>query len=357
MIISNNCTPSLPEFKKLVDSATLKLNDDAKNRTSYYLKRNAQLLEDDVKDALDIVAKGTDFENTIKKISGQKFPDIIAAKYYGIEVKSSKDEKWITLGGSVNESTRIEDVERIFLIFGKLTNPIEFRSRPYEDCLSDVVVTHYPRYKIDMNLSDGETIFDKMETTYDDLRLSADPVGNIVDYYKKRLNDGESLWWTGKATQEEHFQAAPMKIRLWRTLAAEEKSELMTVGFAYFPDLLGNSSTKYERFSLWLAAKHGVISTSTRDSFSAGGQGKIETANLRFDKVPRVLMNIYKNSAVIAMNILKADESVLCETWRVQQVRNDRIGQWIDCVVNVCALKNHDVRIMLNAIFNRNAHE
>lgn len=161
MIISTNRDPNLSEFKILLGSTTLMLNDDAVKRSAYYLKRNAQLLEEDVKNILEIAAEGTKFKGTIEKISGQCFPDIVAGKYYGVEVKSSKDEKWITLGGSVNESTRIEDVERIFLMFGKLKEPIEFRSRPYEDCLSDVVVTHYPRYKIDMNLKNGETIFCK----------------------------------------------------------------------------------------------------------------------------------------------------------------------------------------------------
>ena len=353
MIISNNRGPSLPEFKRLIDDATDRLNDDAAKRSEYYLGRNAQLLEDDVKKVLDIAAKGTAFDGTIQKISGQRFPDIIAGKYYGVEVKSSKDDKWLSLGGSVNESTRVENVERIFLTFGKLINPVEFRSRPYEDCLSEVVVTHYPRYKIDMNLSVGETIFDRMDTTYDGLRSSSDPVGSIVDYYRGQLKSGESLWWTGKTAQEEHIEAAPIKMRLWRTLTADEKKDLMIAGFSYFPDLLSNSSTKYERFSLWLAAKYGIVSTSTRDSFSAGGQGNIMTATKNFEKIPRAIINIYENSAFIALNILNADESVLKETWRVSNIYNDRVGQWIDCVADVCSLKNYSVIDVLNTIFSR----
>ncbi|GHU43196.1 hypothetical protein FACS1894111_08400 [Clostridia bacterium] len=353
MIISENRIPSLPEFKTLVLDATIKLNDDAKRREAYYLKRNAQLLEDDVARALSESAIGTAFADTIRKISGQCFPDIVAASYYGVEVKSSKDDRWITLGGSVNESTRIEGVERIFLTFGKLLNPVEFRSRPYEDCLSDVVVTHYPRYRIDMNLSKGKTIFDKMDTTYDALRQSTDPVVKIVDYYKSRLGEGESLWWTGSATQTEQPASVPMKIRLWRTLSAEEKKELSNIGLALFPDLLSNSSTKYEGFSLWLVGTYGVISTSVRDSFSAGGQGTIRTDVGIFDKVPHVLLNIQKNSTQIALNILNADESVLEETWRTNKISSDRIGQWIEIVSMLCSLQNHSIHTVLNAIFGR----
>ena len=150
MIISTNRTALLPEFENLMKDTNSFLNDDAMRRNDYYLKRNAQLLEDDVLTAINRVAANTPFAGTICKVSGQKFPDIVAAKIYGVEVKSSKDDKWVTVGGSVNESTRIGDVERIFLTFGKLANPVEFCTRPYEDCLSGIAVTHYPRYKIDM---------------------------------------------------------------------------------------------------------------------------------------------------------------------------------------------------------------
>ena len=357
MIISSNREPTTQEFKNLVDSATQKLNDDATNRTEYYLKRNAQLLEDDVWEFLNVAAIGTKFNGTIEKISGQRFPDIVAHKYYGIEVKSSKDDKWVSLGGSVNESTRVEGVERIFLTFGKLISPVEFRSRPYEDCLSEVVVTHYPRYKVDMNLSSGETIFDKMETTYDSLRMSGDPVGNIVDYYKSQLGEGESLWWTGKAVQYENADAVPMKIRLWRTLLTAEKRKFMISGFAFFPDLLGNLPTKYERFSLWLVANHGVVSTSMRDTFSAGGRGRIEIPTNPYGalEVPRAIANINNHSAAIATCILSADESLLRETWQERIICGDRMGQWIDLCVshNHCAPQSHEIRLALNTVFNR----
>jgi len=337
MIISNNRDPHFCEFQQLVESATLRLNDDARGRGSYYITRSAQKLEDDVLGFLNNCAQGTKFEGTIQKISGQRFPDIVAAKYYGVEVKSSKDERWISLGGSINESTRVDGVERIFLIFGKLTNPVEFRSRLYEECLSEVVVTHYPRYKIDMNLLDGATIFDKMNTTYDDLRLSQDPVGTIVDYYKSQLADGESLWWTGN-------KDAHMKIRLMRTLSAIEKKEIMIRALAYFPEILGNASNKYERYALWLAANYGIISTSTRDLFSAGGQGTIGA----LDKIPRKLLNIYENKLAIHNSIISTASSVLCETWQVDSINHDPVSQWVNLLMRYCLLPDTQENKELN---------
>ena len=349
MIISTNREPGLKEFKILVDEVTIKLNEDSLKRKRYYLTRNAQLLEDDVFYFLNKNATDTKFEGTIKKISGQKFPDITAGKYYGVEVKSSKDEKWITLGGSVNESTRVEDVERIFLTFGKLNDPIEFRSRPYEDCLSDVVVTHYPRYKIDMNLKKGETIFDKMNTTYDELRLLNDPVDEIVEYYRNQLKSGESLWWTGKVEKENQIQSSPIKIRLWKTITQDEKLFYTVTGLALFPELTGNSSTKYEQYALWLVANHSIISTSTRDSFSAGGQGNIG----EFKNLPKIFIHISENTDLISKILAYTDESVLCETWNVKNIEKDRIGQWINLISKCGVVENYDIIKVMNHIFNR----
>jgi len=162
MIISENRLPSLKEFERLMHSVDLFLNKDAKYRTAYYKKRSGLDLEEDVYHAVCHCAKGTPFEGTISLVSGKHFPDIVANQYYGIEVKSTQGDKWTSIGSSILESTRISNVERIFLTFGKLGGQITFLSKPYESCLSDIAVTHYPRYKIDMQLEHGQSIFDKM---------------------------------------------------------------------------------------------------------------------------------------------------------------------------------------------------
>lgn len=162
MIISENKKPPIEEFRRLMSSTDILLNNECKGREKYYSKRNGTDLEEDVYDALSRSAVNTPFENTIQLISGASFPDIVANKYYGVEVKSTIKNQWKSIGSSILESTRNQDVERIYLTFGKLGAPIEFKSRPYEECLAGISVTHYPRYQINMNLQDGDTIFDKM---------------------------------------------------------------------------------------------------------------------------------------------------------------------------------------------------
>lgn len=352
MIISNNREPCLTEFKSLVNNATALLNDEAKNKTAYFLKRNAQLLEEDVYTALTSCAVNTKFKDTITIVSGQKFPDIVAAKHYGVEVKSSKDEHWTTLGGSVNESTRVPDVERIFLTFGKLISPVEFCSRPYEECLSEVVVTHYPRYKINMKLNTGETIFDKMNTSYDDLRTSNNPVREIVNYYKGQLQDGESLWWIDSNETAYENVTASMKVRLWSSLSREEKTELTTSLFVLFPDILSTiNNKKYGRAVLWLASRHGIVDSSFRDKFTAGGKVTIITRNGSFKNLPKVFGHIQEFMADIRLLINSTPADILCETWRVRTIDSDRISQWICLVADEHQANEYSTVEVLKAIF------
>jgi len=349
MIISTNRTPYIADFEELVDNTTEWLNRDAANQAEYYIKRNAQLLEDDVIKALNENAQGTVFAGTITKISGQKFPDIVAKKYYGVEVKSSKDDKWQNLGGSINESTRVESVDRIFLTFGKLVSPVEFRSRPYEDCLSGMAVTHYPRYKIDMNLPKGETLFDKMGTTYDELRTSNYPVERVVDYYKSKMGDGERLWWAGG----DEISVEEMKLTSTSTFTADEKNAITALGLALFPELLSNSQTKYEQLVLYLATEHRVVSSNIRDYFSAGGREDVSTSYGTFENLQRVIVNVHEHKNAIEANIRLAKENELMQNWKVNRISGDRIAQWIDCVCDVATLENYDILTVLNAIFDR----
>lgn len=210
MIISDNKHPPLSAFQSLMRATDSVLNQDATRRQDYYSKRSGKAVEGDVYSAMCQVAQGTPFEGTIQLISGFSFPDIVAHQFYGVEVKSTAKNHWTSIGSSILESTRNADVERIFLTFAKLGKPVQFLSRPYEECLSGIAVTHYPRYQIDMRLQPGETIFDKMGIPYDQLRQMDNPAAPVSRYYRSKLGPGESLWWAADNPE----QIAPATVRL-----------------------------------------------------------------------------------------------------------------------------------------------
>lgn len=333
MIISVNPKPALSEFQALMKKTDVLLNTDARKRPKYYAGRSGNPLEDDVKNALDECAKGTAFENTIEKVSGQKFPDIVASKYYGVEVKSTKEDHWTSTGSSILETTRVSDVERIYMTFGKLGgNPIEFLSKPYESCLCGIAVTHMPRYLIDMRLKNGETIFDKMGIPYDTLRKMDNPIAPVSQYYRKRLKPGERLWWAGDSGDE----TVSATIRLWKNVPYEEKRQYTVYGCVNFPEVFGGD---YDRYALWLTSQ-GVVDPHIRDQFSAGGQELMKLSSGIYVKFPGVYRRIKENLPLFLRLMFTEDPSQINgkPTLSKESARK-RIRSWINEVSSVAKVE------------------
>lgn len=325
MLVSLNPKPSLEEFKKLMANTDQILNSDAITRPAYYAARGGNPLEDDVKNALEESAKGTPFAGTIEKVSGQKFPDIVASKLYGVEVKSTNKDHWTSTGSSILETTRVSGVERIYMTFGKLGgSPPEFISKPYEECLYGIAVTHMPRYLINMKLNKGETIFDKMGVPYDELRKMESPIAPVAQYYRSQLKPGESLWWTGDSGES----AAPPTVKLWSALSPYEKEELIVHGYVLFPEIVRvGSPKKYNRYALWLVTQQGVVNTNVRDGFSAGGKKPMRTDAGINVLMPAAFKRIQDHHRLIKKLLSEIDEEILEEYWE-QDVEDDRLRQW-----------------------------
>ncbi len=326
LIVSINPKPSLDEFTLLMNRTDELLNADALERPQYYVTRVGNLLEDDVASALRECAKGTVFENTIEKISGQKFPDIVAAKYYGVEVKSTKDNHWTSTGSSILETTRISDVERIFMTFGKLGGkPIKFLSKPYEECLSGIAVTHMPRYLINMQLKEGETIFDKIGISYDELRNLENPIAPVSRYYRSKLKPGESLWWTGDSSDE----TVSATVRLWKNVSKEEQRQLTAYGCVHYPEVFRGN---YERYALWLTSQ-GVVNPHLRDQFSSGGQEEMLLASGEKVRLPGIYRRV-KNNIDYILNLLgERTEAISSEDSKAQEEEvARRLSAWSKAV-------------------------
>ena len=85
MIISVNSDPNRIEFDTLLSSTIDELNIHAQKSTKKVATLLGRNLEPYVRDVMTDMAVGTPFENSIELIGGQKFPDIVAKKYYGID--------------------------------------------------------------------------------------------------------------------------------------------------------------------------------------------------------------------------------------------------------------------------------
>ncbi len=329
MVVSLNSAPHKSEFDTLLQSTVDELNTVAKKSPKSVQKLTGNKLEPYVSDLMTELAIGTPFENSIELIGGQKFPDIVANKYYGVEVKTTTQNHWKTTGNSVMESTRVEDVERIFMLFGKLATPIEFKSRAYEECLSEVVVTHSPRYLIDMNLKKGNTIFDKIKTPYDTLRQKKNPIQPITEYYKSKLKPGQELWWI-----QDSERASNLIIDYWYNLSQEDKLYFTNSAMAYFPEVFSNRSDKFARLAVWLVTRESVVCPNVRDLFTAGGKGDIKIGNKTYREVPRIFIKLFSHLDLI-LEILNSTSALeLSEYWDQKTTEKRKISDWIDLVAS-----------------------
>ncbi len=211
----------------------------------------------------------------IELVSGHKYPDLVLhtdTEKLGIEVKTSRSKGWSTLGGSIFESTRVQGVEDIMLFFANFNdlNNIQFRFAWMEDCISDVVITHKPRYAINMDIN--ETFFKHSGVQYKELQKSDKPFSLIREYLKSRGGQYTDLWWVDESEGDDLSKIGPQSIREFISLSAEEKQKIKSELHVIFPEVLSCKDGKYVRASLFLTSKKGLISRSLRDMFSSGGK-------------------------------------------------------------------------------------
>lgn len=340
------------EFMSLVEG---EFNHRARKFPGLYKSCNGKLLENETVEILKYVCPQTPFDSReIKLVSGQQFPDIVASTTYGVEVKSTEKNNWVSTGGSIIESTRIDGVERIYMLFGKLGGtPEEFRCRPYEDVLYEIAVTHSPRYLIDMDLGENESIFSKMNTTYDALRTSPDSINQVRQYYVKKAKGEHKTsmpWWLGYDTQ--------MVIQLWSSVNKEEKEILQSKMCILFPEILKNQRDKYARVALWLCAKYSILLYNTRDCFSAGGQCsklngkdmgyKVSQVVARYLNHAKTIKEMFRDTSTIKDEILEFNSEIWSDTGN--QVYKNWLNQ-INVLMQSQIIKDKEYKHITNIPF------
>ncbi len=334
-------------FQELLSTTVLELKKDSQKRVGYYLRRAGINLEKDVFKIISWQAVNTIFENNIELISGQKFPDIVAYvnenKAYGIEVKTTKQNKWKSTGSSIFEGTRVEDVKNIHLLFGKLAKPVEFKCRKYEECLYDVAITHSPRYLIDMDTPFNESIFSKVGVDYETLRQLSNPFKPIKNYLRKNLKQDEDIWWIDYNEES----TRDISVKLWGNLSPLEKDDLRIKALAQFPSLLGKGSKKYTRLATWLVSQFGVVNHALRDTFSAGGQ-----VNIKGVKFPKIYKHLIDDLNEIYKNIELIEDDDVKHYWEVTTIDSSKIKQWKKLCLSYCKddLSENQYQIVRNLL-------
>lgn len=284
----------------------------------------------------------TSFEGHVTQTGSHAFPDIVAKRYFGIEVKMTTSDKWVSTGNSILESTRIDVVDRIYLFFGKFGGGIDIKFRSYQDCLYDIGVTHSPRYKIDMNLGEGKSIFSKMNIDYNLLRKEKNPIKTIKEYYKSLLQEGEELWWIDPQIEERTVNPI---IKPFRKLSKDDQNKFIAECFVLFPEILGPiSNTKYEKAATYLITEYNAVHASLRDSFSAGGKVDLEVKGVIIRQIPQVYERFMNVAKLIQKVINEIDEEKLLHYWSKKSLGETRIEIWKKLINSNAAFKNRKIK-------------
>lgn len=315
-------------FADLMNKTEKILNQQAAIHVQRYRNLTPSALEGVSHQTIQSACQNTPFnpENVIL-VSGHKFPDIVADGFYGVEVKSTNKDHWTSTGSSIVESTRIESVENIYMLFGKLGgNPPEFRCRPYQDVMYDIAVTHSPRYLIDMTLKKGETIFDKIGYPYDKLRTSNDAIERVKQYYKKQAKQqgGRMPWWI----DESETEPISMNIRLWSTLSLIDRDTLKAQMLVLFPEVVNSD---YSNAAMWLASAKGIVNPSFRDLFTAGGRIYLVNGKETKEGLPKIWKTI-NNYYELVKKYLNKDSSIMpfIREYNADLLASrDMLGQWL----------------------------
>ena len=253
------------------------------------------------------------------------FPDIIM-NGYGVEVKHTVKDSWLSVGNSIFEGMRDETAKQVYVVFGKFGGWPEVRWARYEDCVTHVRISHAPRFVIEMDRV--SPLFRIMDIAYDTFRVLSpkEKMHHVREYSRNRLKAGERLWWL--EDQEDQSHTLPMQVRVYRTLPEAEQRRLRAEGTLLCPQVCRSAGArgKYDDVALYLLTRHGVLCSQVRDLFSAGSVA-LRADDQRGGKyLLRALQDIQPQIVDAAQRL---DEALFVEYWGEACPPNDRIKEWL----------------------------
>lgn len=259
----------------------------------------------------------------------QGFPDIAAGRF-GIEVKFTTNDTWLSIANSVLETNRVQSVEHVYVVFCKSGGMPEVRWSAYEDCVVHVRTSHVPRFEVELPpAGDTQPLFQQLGIRYDEFRrLPMDEKMKLIRLYARgRLKKGERLWWLEDTDDPTH--ALPIQARLYTKLSTEEKIRLRAEAVLLCPSVVksGRVRDKYDDAVLYLLTYRGVLCHQARDLFSAGSVANPENdddGGIYIERALRLLEPQIREAADYL------DDELFIEYWGESVPKDLRISKWLE---------------------------
>lgn len=308
------------EFEKMLDSIAEQLTQEARG-TPF---KTANEFESRVREVTYNHIRDSDVNINFNP-HPQAFPDIEVGEY-GIEVKFTTNDTWRSIANSILETNRINSVQFVYIMFGKMGGQPTVRWGQYEKSVMHVRTSHVPRFEVEIGTA--QSLFDQMGISYDEFQISEmhEKMEHIRNYARGRLKSGERLWWLEDRPGEEH--TLPIQARLYTKLPIEEKKKLRAEAVLLCPEIVssGRSRNKYDDIVLYLLTYHGVLAHQTRDMFSAGSVANPTNDNsggIYIQRAIELLQTEIREAAI------RMDDALFVEYWGVSVPPEQRISQWL----------------------------
>lgn len=313
------------EFEKLLEGTCASLNAECKAKKKY---SESKLFENRVR---EILHEKIDLKEIIPAAHPYEFPDISIGQY-GVEVKFTLNDTWRSIGNSIFEGYKKDQVKKIYIIFGKMGGEPSVRWGRYDQCVMHVRTSHVPRFEIDLDAK--ESLFSKMNVSYEIFsKLNEDERMKYVrTYARKRLKQGERLWWLDE--NKDNIKTLPMQVRLFSNLESIEKLKLRAEASLLCPQIVGSSRnrTKYTDPIMYMLTYRGVL--VSRDAFSAGSAAGPERGG---SYVLKALKNIEQHMISAAQHL---EDALFVEYWGENIKPKARLAYWLKKADHFAQLAN-----------------
>jgi hypothetical protein len=310
------------EFEQILVNACNILTNESKDR----IFSSSMNFEERVRELLSDLTKPYPEIEIDFNPHPQAFPDI-AVGNFGVEVKFTLNDTWRSVANSILETNRIDTVEKVYLIFGKMGGIPEVKWNDYDKSVIHVRTSHVPRFEVE--ISANRSLFEIMGISYDDFRKlnMNEKMRYIRIYARSRLQKGERLWWLEDNLEADH--AIPIQARLYTNLPVEEKTKLRAEAILLCPSIVksGRAKNKYDDAVLYLLTYHGVICHQARDLFSAGSVANPDNDDEGGLYIERSLKLIEKE---IIHAALIMDDALFVEYWGESVPPEKRIEKWLE---------------------------
>lgn len=249
--------------------------------------------------------------NAITHHRGHSFPDVtIQSTPFGIEIKGAKAHRSFN-GNSVIAGTMKTGLKKVFLMYW-IGDDKEVGYRDYFECVATSVVTHSPRFQLDIDLDSNKSMFgagDDKVGLVDDVIFGGKSINSdkIIQWMANRAREkGETPWWIAT---DESLPIGSTGLSKFTNLSIAERNSFLKEALLTFPKIFDKSSnTKYNGIFEWAIQKKSIY--TTRDDYSAGGKVEIKIPTFSQDVilVPQVIQvatDVFKTNSKVFINELE----------------------------------------------------